>query len=274
MRDAVTALLRRTAQEIRHAPGLRSLGPVWSVMRGTYVRCLTYLGKARGVPVTISGHVIRLHPKFAHVSWESVEVESYRAFAAAITPGDVIYDVGAHIGTYTIIALRRSGPGGAVVAYEPDDAAREHLVRHLEWNGAGRSALIRAVCCGAVPGEATFYYAPGEADGQSGLVPVRGFSRRSVPVTTLDEEIAAIGLAPSLVKIDVEGAEWEVLKGAEFTLRRDRPRLLISLHPAALVASGATPDAVLEWLHARDYRFQIVARDHETHVLAEAGRVR
>jgi FkbM family methyltransferase len=231
---------------------------------------LTTFGRTHGIAVTIADATIRLHPRFATVSWEGIETVSYRTFAQAISEGDVVYDVGAHIGTYSVIAAQRVGTSGAVVAYEPNPTACEYLRRHLNWNQMGERVQVREVACGATAGAAQLYWLPGESEGSSGLIAIEGFAQRQVQVTTLDAEVTALQLAPTLIKIDVEGAEWEVLQGAHATLRSVKPHLLISLHPTALAKVGATAERVLAWLEQQGYRYQELGRDHEVHIFAQA----
>ena len=89
-----------------------------------------------------------------------------------------------------------------------------------------------------------------------------------VAVTTLDDEVRELGLVPTFVKIDVEGAELDVLKGAAHVLARHRPRLLLSLHPRRLAGVGLDCDTVRQWLTTRDYQWHVVGEDQEVHVLA------
>ena len=230
---------------------------------------MTAFGKSHGITVEIAGCNIRLHPAFCTQNWEMIEAESYRAFAAAVRPGLVVFDIGAHIGTYTIIALKKLGPYGRVVAFEPDDLARRYLMQHLEWNDGTERTTVRGICCGSSVGIESFYYAPNQADGMNSLLPVEGFEKKEIRVTTVDAEVTKSGLAPSIIKIDVEGAEWEVLKGAELTLRQYHPSIFLSLHPAALKKIHTMPDMVLGWLGEREYHCKVIAIDHEIHVLAK-----
>ena len=261
--------IRTIAQSVRHAPGLRDLDLLWRIVRCPYQWLLTWLGREHGIAITIADTSMRLHPRFARVSWEGVETVSYRTFAHTVREGDVVYDVGAHIGTYSVIAGRQVGSAGRVVAYEPNLDAREQLLQHIEWNEVGERIRIREVCCGAEVGEAEFYWLPAESEGSSGLIPVEGFAQRRVQMTTIDAEVATLHLTPTLIKIDVEGAEWEVLKGAQATLRTAKPRLLLSLHPAALAKVDATPELLLDWLVQQGYRYEELGRDHEIHIFAE-----
>jgi len=262
------AVFRRSAQSIRHLPGLERLTPVWNGLRAPYRRILAQLAGTRGVPVMIGGYSIRLAPDTVSLNWETVEVDAYNVFVHEIGSHEVIYDVGAHFGTYTLIGLKRGGPGTRIVAYEPCELTREYLLRHLRWNGAGDQVVVRPVCCGSTAGVATFYYKPGVPEGINGLLPDEGLAELPVRVTTLDEEVRELGLVPTFVKIDVEGAELDVLNGAAEVLSRHRPRLLLSLHPRRLAQAGLDCHAVRQWLSARDYQWRVVGEDQEVHVLA------
>ena len=115
---------------------------------------------------------------------------------------------------------------------------------------------------------ACLYHDATRAAGDSSLVPLSGSEYTVVKLVTLDSEVNELGLVPSVIKIDVEGWEWEVLKGARKTLEQHRPCLFLSLHPPALMRLGASPHAVLSWLEGFRYGWQIIARDHEVHVFA------
>ena len=262
------AMLRRSAQSIRHAPGLRHCAGVWNRLRAPYRRVLTGLAGRHGVPMIVGGQTMRLSADVVSLNWETVEVESYRAFADEIAPGDLVYDVGAHFGTYTLIAVARGGPRTRVVAYEPCDLTREYLTRHLRWNGAESQVLVRPVCCGSATGSATFFRNPARPEGINGLLPQDGLTPTIVRMTTIDREVDDLRLVPALIKIDVEGAELDVLKGAERVLDARRPRVLLSLHPRQLAQIGLDCETVLNWLRARRYQVEVVGEDQEVHVLA------
>jgi hypothetical protein len=116
-----------------------------------------------------------------------------------------------------------------------------------------------------------FYCKPDEAEASSSLIPTAGLMSCPVQVTTLDAEVAKLRRVPSIIKIDVEGAEWDVLRVAEQSLLKYKPKLLLSLHPEALAKIGTTPTQIMDWLADRGYTLQILDQDHEIHVLAEAS---
>lgn len=263
------SLLRRFAQNLRHRSSSRWLDPVWNALRRPYLGLIRAAGSKRGIEVTVGGQPLRLDPAFATLRWEHLEPTSYRAFIDELRPDSVVLDIGAHIGTYAMLAAARVRPPGRVIAYEPHARTREFLRRHLRWNRGGEQATVREVCCGATPGRADFYCLPGQSEGNNGLVPVPGFERQSAEVTTVDEEMRVLGCEPTLIKIDVEGAEWDVLKGAAGVLARSRPVLLLSLHPPALAQQGLTPEGLLAWLGERGYDCRVIDQDYEIHVLAK-----
>jgi len=262
------AWLRLGAQSIRHARGLRGWEALWNSLRKPYGQLLRILSGGRGLPIKIGGYIMRVDPLVVNLNWETVEVEAYRAFGADVRPGDVVYDVGAHFGTYTLIALRKGGPQSRVVAYEPCDLTRRYLMRHLAWNRGTEQVIVRPLCCGAAGGRARFFYRPGVPEGINGLVEADGLEQTWVDVTTLDDEVAALDLIPAIIKIDVEGAELEVLKGAEGVLTAHGPRLFLSLHPGPLAKVGLSPHMITEWLVDRRYRCQYISEDQEIHVTA------
>jgi len=243
---------------------------LWNLLRPPYRWLLRRAAGSRGLDIAIGGQRLRLHPRFADNSWEMIETESYGVYVRLIRPCDTIYDIGAHIGTYTVIGAKLTGPKGHVIAYEPHDVTRRFLTTHLKWNGVCNRVTVRDVCLGAQAGWQDFYYGAGAeaAEGMNGLVPVEGFQKKGVRVATLDEEIECTGLSPNLVKVDVEGGEWDVLQGAQQTLARCRPTLLLSVHPPALAKIGITPERLFSFLAAQGYQTRVLAQDHEMHVLA------
>jgi FkbM family methyltransferase len=135
----------------------------------------------------------------------------------------VLWDVGAHTGYMTLVAARL---GATVVAVEahPDNAAR--LRSAVARNGLGRHVHVVESALGSSGGVARL--APG-GDSSTGRIAADGIE---VPMTTLDE-LRVRYPAPTILKIDVEGFEAEVLRGGSVLLAEDRPALLIELHPWA-----------------------------------------
>lgn len=187
------------------------------------------------------GERIRAAARYRQLSWNA---EEYRAFRAAVRPGAVILDVGANVGAYTLLFAMWSGPAGRVFAFEPAPAARAGLRLHLDLNGVADRVETIAAAAAAHVGSARF-----RIDGASGgnaLMDAASAAGPAIEVetTTLDAFCRARKLRPDVVKIDVEGAELDVLRGARDVLARPEIRAFIELHPAVWEARGLSADAI------------------------------
>ena len=158
-----------------------------------------------------------------------------------LQPGDCFYDVGAHIGYYSMVAARRVGVRGRVIAFEPDPANVETLQGNLSRNGLSQVEVIGAAVwkqSGDVSFQRSARDSPTLSSRRGRVVPSSSSSPASsrirVESVSLDEFAPRHGF-PKLIKIDVEGAEVEVLQGARKLVARSSPILLIEVHhlPAA-----------------------------------------
>jgi FkbM family methyltransferase len=152
------------------------------------------------------------------------EPDTQAILASLPLDGCVAWDVGAHIGFFSLVLARRCRQ---VIAIEPGADAARRLRTNAELNEAPIEVIEAAA--GAASGTARLELA---ADGRMNRVAANGVAVRQV---TLDELAAAHGL-PDLVKIDVEGAELDVLAGAKAVLAH-RPFLLAEAHTPELLES-------------------------------------
>jgi FkbM family methyltransferase len=140
--------------------------------------------------------------------------------------GDFV-DVGAHVGLYAVAAARQ---GARVLAFEPNPQAREQLQANLALNGI-RDAIVVPKAAAGAPGRAVLHV-PATADPSFSSLDAGRFAEGEpveVEVTTVDAEVEAEGLSPTVVKIDVEGGELAVVAGTERTLATHRPTLLVEV---------------------------------------------
>lgn len=159
------------------------------------------------------------------------EGHNQRAYAALVRPGDTVIDAGANWGVHTLHLARLVGPQGRVLAFEPHPVVVEDLRWHVERN-ALTQVQIHAAALGDQPGTLPFilgessktsHFASSDEKPAAQVV--------EVPCRTVDEVVAGAGLTSlRLMKVDVEGAESRLLQGAEETLRRLRPALVVELH--------------------------------------------
>jgi len=177
---------------------------------------------------------VRATPGWARrLGWSSPEE---RLLECLELTGKVVYDVGAHAGAYSLFFSRRVGGGGRVIAFEPQAESFAKLARNLQDNHIGNVMPLR-LALGGEAGTRAIYMLPGMATTASLAAEARTPLRRAAGETRierLDELIATMALpVPDFIKVDVEGMELEVLDGAQATLARWHPTLLIEAHGAS-----------------------------------------
>lgn len=181
------------------------------------------------------------------------EPEVSEVVESIVTPGMTVIDVGADIGYYTLLLARLVGPSGKVLAFEPIPAAKANLDFNVELNHLDTVQ--------------TFPVALFDKSGESLLEDPLRVSRINlvkktatgnditVPLVVFDESRLAFGVERlDFVKIDVEGAELNVLKGMEHTLRMFHPLILIEIHSSPLGNFGFTPSDLMDFLGAHAYQ--------------------
>lgn len=165
----------------------------------------------------------------------SSEVPVQAALRQLISPGDVVYDIGANIGFFTLIAARRVGPTGRVVAFEPVAENASSIRRNLAANRF-RHVDVYEIAVGDRAGREDMLLTAWDGGGSlshEAIRPGEATSTRSVEVSTLDQLVLDHGLRPpTLVKIDVEGHEEAVLRGMNEILRKHRPGVLFEVDDA------------------------------------------
>ena len=158
---------------------------------------------------------------------QTYEPETLDLILKHLRPGDVFVDVGANIGVFTLPASKRVGQQGRVIAAEASTDIYTYLQRNVEANGARQVTVLNCAICdftGSVP----FYPAPKEKFGMGSLGAQFGAKPVDVPARTLDkvlEEVAVEHVA--VIKVDVEGFEVSVFRGAEKLLRGKEPPLVV-----------------------------------------------
>ena len=169
---------------------------------------------------------------------------------AWIKPGAVFADVGSYFGYY---ALRAAAAGAKVFAFEPLPGNYDLLTENIRLN---ESKNIETVPCAVSDqvGEVSFSAPPAGNRGMGALAFREGLRRVTVQSTTLDTFFKERQIERlDVIKIDVEGAEVSVLKGAKETLARFRPKMLVEYNPTCLNRCGTTGDDLLNLLRAADY---------------------
>lgn len=218
------------------------------------------------LPSYYHGHWVWLCKKCWASLYLGYEPYMAEAITANLSRGGTFWDIGANIGLFSLLASKIVGADGNVVAFEPSP----DVFALLRANTAGNS-LIQVFQYGIGNAEGTMSFAAQGTGSSSSFVQEvtelnrdhnRGQRIENVSVTmrkidTLLDEMPP----PSLAKIDVEGFELEVLRGAERLLSEVRPTLVIEVHPPQLTMSSGSEAALLELLTRRRYQWDIIDRN-------------
>lgn len=155
-------------------------------------------------------------------------------------PSEVVVDIGANIGVHAVWLSRKVGPSGVVLAVEPEHTNFTILSLNKRINNLSNVIPIM-LALGSTPRKAQLLVPRPSVMGQVTIIPSIALSKASVVTVdceTLDNVISALGISQvSAIKIDVEGAELDVIQGAEQTIMKFRPRLIIEAHGLANLSS-------------------------------------
>lgn len=186
------------------------------------------------------------------------ELPVQRRIASLVKPGDVFYDVGANVGFFSIIAARLVGPSGKVCSFEPLPSNAAAIRRNAGLNSFSHLEMFE-MALGDRSGTDSLQVT--DWDGGSAItsstVPVQAVRSTTVRIMRLDE-LTASGAVPDphFVKIDVEGAEEEVLRGMRETLLRARPILLYEVDDGDESAFRRRWESIDAWVAALCYRIE------------------
>jgi FkbM family methyltransferase len=236
---------------------------VRNALRRPDLTCRSVVARIRGV-LGGAAHVdlaktvsFRCHPiciaEFKVFATDPEQRAEILAFSRLAHKGMRLLDVGAHWGAFTLVAVRRGGETVRVIALEPSAPAAAVLCRNLALNDAREQVDVVQAACGASNGTiAMLTTGPIAAD--YFVVPNHGRPDTTVVrQTTVDAICTATGIRPTHVKIDVEGMEEEVLRGAHHTFSVAQPLIFIEVHGDLIRKRGRDPHVVIQLLADAGY---------------------
>jgi FkbM family methyltransferase len=182
--------------------------------------------------------------------------EADLAFLRRLTQGaSCVLDVGANVGTASLVMLQDMADDGVVYAVEPSEAACQVAQRNARLNGVADRVHVVNVLAGARTGEVTAFHWDGVSPQGSVVGRPRGGggSVMMKACVTLDCLVTGLSLRPEVVKVDVEGAEGDVLRGAAGVLAEHRCMVALELHAWKGVSVGENATGILETLRSVDY---------------------
>jgi FkbM family methyltransferase len=215
---------------------------------------------------------IRIRPAHRNAA-EDYEPRVFDYLKKRIQPGDVVFDVGAHVGLFTVLLARWVGPSGHVFAFEPTPVTRAALTDHLNLNEVANRVTVCPLAVSDKEGKSFVYTVSNSPENTLSPVHGRLTNARAIPIemTTIDAFCASGKICPNLIKIDIEGFELHALRGSKQTLIKHRPVIVVETHPMNWPEIGVTSDQVTKLLRELNYR--LMPLDGQTDPLVEYGHV-
>ncbi len=153
------------------------------------------------------------------------ELDKQKLFLKIVKQGDVVFDIGAHVGFYTLLASELVGQKGKVFAFEPLPRNIEYLKKHIKINICKNVNIIKA----AVSDKGGNAFLNNDSDSFSSRIVEDG--KIKIRTVTIDDLVSSGKLQiPNVIKMDVEGAELSVLEGTASILKKNKPVILLSTH--------------------------------------------
>jgi FkbM family methyltransferase len=202
---------------------------------------------------------------FVYGTWEPGVLT---AVLSTVKPGMTVIDIGAHIGYYTLVFAKCVGSAGSVVSFEPLPDNFDLLQANVEVNRLKRVQTFRHAVFSRT-GELTITVPDDfQNSGDASVMYSQGKKQFRVTAVTLDSFCSASGVQPDFLKLDVEGAEYEVLLGGKNIIAQFRPVMLVELHHFDRNSAGhPVPDLLRDW----GYEVRWIERfDMTSHILALA----
>jgi len=226
---------------------------------------LSLLYKLPSIPTNIHGKVVWIHPRARFsITTQTFFKREYHVrtwLAEQLKPGHVFFDVGAHHGWVSMWTLPLVGKEGMVYSFEPSPANLSILEWHRTSNDFSQWAIVpKAVSDVDAEEEEFFLIDTGDSPMNSlttgvpgtPLMSERDIRKIFIQTITLDTFCSEVSLRPNLVKIDVEGAELLVLRGAARLLGESHPTIILAVHPYWL-PTGQSSQQIFELLTRYGY---------------------
>lgn len=231
---------------------------------------LSRVGMSINLPV--NGVRILLDPRHDYVQWQMLSNRAWERpveeLIGEISRGSrLVFDVGANIGYFSLLAASRMAPGATVVAFEPFPPNFDLLRKNVLMNGFDGIVRCENLAASAAPGAVRLHHGDGDSNyGTPSMLDRGGAGGRPIEVgaTSLDayRDEHFPGEVVDLVKVDVEGGEFEVLLGMEAGLRAGRyGKIIVEVHPAALGLAGKSAAMILDRLAGFGYAAREIGRD-------------
>tara|TARA_R110002072_G_scaffold303018_1_gene491355 strand:+ start:1099 stop:1953 length:855 start_codon:yes stop_codon:yes gene_type:complete len=254
-KDKLLNLLRK----LRHGP-LKFLGKYWVYLGNLYRTVISFIGIEIAVKHYIGPYgPFKLDSYFAFsdfVSWGRGHNNGFVKCIEECRNKNCVIDIGAHVGLVSMPISKVLGNGGHVYAFEPATANIKYLNKHIKFNNIKNIRTMNALV-GATEKNGVVFYECLEPSGMNTSVnndKSSAYKKTKRKQMKLDTFCEAESLNPDIIKIDVEGFEYEVLTGAEKIISKAKPLIFLSMHPKQLLQLGCSVEKVILLIERLKYK--------------------
>jgi len=233
------------------------------MIKKVYYALLDFITFGKGIPVVINNFKVRLPARYYKYFPKNYEEENFSFFKEHARPGMTTLDIGAHFGLFAVFFQKISN--GIVYAFEPTRETLKVFRETVDINKCNEKVHVVDMAVDKEPGTANFFIHPTVGGRGNTLVKDAKLGMTSssyeVKVTSVDAFAKEKGITVDCIKIDAEGAELGVLKGATDTIRRGRPIILLSIHPEPIQSRGDSLGQIWDLLEEYGYRVLLDGRE-------------
>lgn len=201
----------------------------------------------RGVKRLIADREFRVDESLRRWRFDK-EVNTLNRIHGKIRSGDTVFDVGANFGLYCLPVSQWIGVDGSLYAFEPLSGNISLLSRNLSLNSVSNVNIVSSAVSNEHSDTVQFFCDNQDVSLTASLNVPASAPAIEVKNLRLDDWCVRSNVIPDFIKIDVEGAEMEVLRGAENVLRNHQPKLFIEVHGFALPSFGSCIEELRAWL--------------------------
>ncbi len=211
-------------------------------MKELIYKIIDFFTGGKGLKKTFNGYTLRIPTRYINYFPADYEAENFTFLKQQVKPGSKVLDIGAHVGFFANITAQMVGSSGKVYAFEPTPSTNAMLHKMCAMNG--NAGIITPVnkAVGKEDGTIVFYVSDDKIDNTNSVLGYRDAASHkpiNIALTSVDNFVKEKGLTKvDFIKIDVEGAEYDTIRGAEETLKKFRPACILAIHPKLIAEKG------------------------------------
>jgi FkbM family methyltransferase len=227
-----------------------------SFVKNTIYSFVDLLSLGKGIPAYINDYQVRFPARWVRYFEKDYERDNIQFLSENCIKNMTAIDIGAHLGLMSVIISKLVGDHGKIYAFEPTERTFEVLKEIVRINKASHIIHPLNKAVSSFDGEVDFFVDQNEGSNANSLVSRTDKSRTAqrTSVIRLDTFTAGLQLNKlDLIKIDAEGSELDVLKGAMQTISTFRPKIILAIHPSLIRNNKQEPGDIFDLIMSLDY---------------------